>query len=167
MKLPAALSEEEALDEIRSIAKKNKLERSFIGEGFYGTYMPTVILRNVYENPGWYTGYTPYQAEISQGRLEGLLNFQTMICDLTGLPIANSSLLDEATAAAEAYHIAHETCKRKKFFVSQDCHPSHHRRRARARAPAGRRGGRGRRAHGGLLQQGVLGRARAVPQHLR
>ena len=71
MKLPAALSEEEALDEIRSIAKKNKLERSFIGEGFYGTYMPTVILRNVYENPGWYTGYTPYQAEISQGRLEG------------------------------------------------------------------------------------------------
>lgn len=124
MKLPAALSEEEALDEIRAIAKKNKIEKSFIGEGFYGTYLPTVILRNVYENPGWYTGYTPYQAEISQGRLEGLLNFQTMICDLTGLPIANSSLLDEATAAAEAYHIAHETCKRKKFFVSQDCHPS-------------------------------------------
>ena len=125
MKLPTALSEEEALSEIRTIAKKNKIEKSFLGEGFYGTNMPAVIQRCVYENPGWYTGYTPYQAEISQGRLEGLLNFQTMIVDLTGLPIANSSLLDEATAAAEAYHIAHDTVKnKKKFFVSQDCHPS-------------------------------------------
>ena len=125
MKLPQPISEEEALEEMRAIAKKNKIEKSYLGEGYYGTYMPTVIQRNVYENPGWYTGYTPYQAEISQGRLECLLNFQTMISNLTGLPIANSSLLDEATAAAEAYHIAHETCKnRKKFFVSQDCHPS-------------------------------------------
>ena len=125
MKLPEPISEEEALDEIRAIAKKNKIEKSYLGEGYYGTYMPTVIQRNVYENPGWYTGYTPYQAEISQGRLECLLNFQTMVANLTGLPIANSSLLDEATAAAEAFHIAHETCKnRKKFFVSEDCHPS-------------------------------------------
>ena len=125
MQFPVTLSEEEALDEIRSIAQSNKVEKSFLGEGFYGTYMPPVIQRNVYENPGWYSGYTPYQAEISQGRLEGLLNFQTMISNLTGLPIANSSLLDEATAAAEAYHIAHDTCKnKKKFFVSQDCHPS-------------------------------------------
>ena len=125
MKLPEPISEEEALDEIRAIAKKNKIEKSYLGEGYYGTYMPPVIQRNVYENPGWYTGYTPYQAEISQGRLECLLNFQSMISNLTGLPIANSSLLDEATAAAEAFHIAHETCKnRKKFFVSADCHPS-------------------------------------------
>ena len=125
MKFPPTLSEEEALEELRAIAKKNKVDKSYLGEGYYGTYLPTVILRNVYENPGWYTGYTPYQAEISQGRLEGLLNFQTMISNLTGLPIANSSLLDEATAAAEAYHIAHDTCKnKKKFFVSQDCHPS-------------------------------------------
>src|SRR5580765_3935765 len=100
--LPAAISEYEYLNEIRQTAKKNKLFGTYIGMGYYGTITPPVILRNLFENPGWYTQYTPYQAEIAQGRLESLLNFQTVVSDLTGLPLANASLLDEATAAAEA-----------------------------------------------------------------
>ena len=105
LKLDAALSEYQYLNKIKQIASKNKLYRSFIGMGYYNTCVPSVILRNVFENPGWYTSYTPYQAEISQGRLEALLNFQTAVISLTGLPMTNCSLLDEATAAAEAMHV--------------------------------------------------------------
>ncbi|MCB0567881.1 MAG: glycine dehydrogenase (aminomethyl-transferring), partial [Phaeodactylibacter sp.] len=103
--LPEAITEYEYLDELRQTANLNKVYRSYIGMGYSGTITPSVILRNVFQNPGWYTQYTPYQAEISQGRLEALLNFQTMVSDLTGLPIANASLLDEGTAAAEAMHM--------------------------------------------------------------
>ena len=123
--LPAAISEEEALEKIRSIASRNRVFRSFIGQGYYGTLTPKVILRNVLENPAWYTAYTPYQAEISQGRMEALINFQTMVADLTGMEIANASLLDEATAAAEAMTLAKRSAKSRSntFLVAGDCHP--------------------------------------------
>jgi len=123
--LPSAISEHEALMRLRSIAAKNEVFKSFIGMGYYGTRTPHVVLRNVLENPAWYTAYTPYQAEISQGRMEALLNFQTMVCDLTAMEIANASLLDEGTAAAEAMTLAKRSCRSKSnlFFISADCHP--------------------------------------------
>ena len=126
--LGKARGEHELVEELRGIAQKNRVVRSCIGMGYHGTITPPVIQRNILENPGWYTQYTPYQAEISQGRLEALLNFQTMVADLTGLPLANSSLLDEATAAAEAMVMCRHVQERggaakNAFFVSQDCHP--------------------------------------------
>ena len=124
--LPEAVTESALLAHLRSIADKNRVFRSFLGMGYAHTYTPGVILRNILENPGWYTQYTPYQAEIAQGRLEALLNFQTMVIDLTGLDIANASLLDEGTAAAEAMHLAHAMAKdddANTFFVSELCHP--------------------------------------------
>src|SRR5580765_4313509 len=124
LNLPEARSEGEALAELRAIAQKNKIARSFIGAGYYDCITPPVIQRNILENPGWYTAYTPYQAEIAQGRLEALLNFQQMIIDLTALDIANASMLDEATAAAEAMALCHAVVPdRKTFFVADDCHP--------------------------------------------
>ena len=126
LNLPPAVTEEEALRQLKSIARKNKIWRSYIGSGYYGTIVPPVIQRNILENPGWYTQYTPYQAEISQGRLEALINFQTMIVELTGLPVSNASLLDEATAAAEAMMMSYAGRVEdgaKKYFVSRDCHP--------------------------------------------
>jgi len=118
-------SEYKALRKLKNISKKNKVYSSFIGMGYYGTYTPYVILRNILENPGWYTSYTPYQPEVAQGRLEMLLNFQQMIIDFTGMDIANASLLDEGTAAAEAMGLSYRICKSetKKVFVSQNCHP--------------------------------------------
>ena len=125
LQLEEEISEEEALDRLKQIASKNKIYRSFIGQGYYNTFTPKVILRNVFENPGWYTSYTPYQPEISQGRLEALINFQTMVSDLTGLDISNASLLDEATAAAEAMTLAKKVSKSKSenFFVDEQCFP--------------------------------------------
>jgi glycine dehydrogenase len=123
--LPDAITEEEALAKIGAIAGNNQLLRSFIGQGYYGTHTPKVILRNILENPAWYTAYTPYQAEISQGRMEALINFQTMCADLTGMEIANASLLDEATAAAEAMTLAKRSAKARSdtFFVHDAVHP--------------------------------------------
>jgi len=123
--LDAPVPEHEALERLRAIARKNTVKKSFIGMGYYGTYTPPVVLRNVMENPGWYTAYTPYQAEIAQGRLEALLNFQQMVIDLTGLELANASLLDEATAAAEAMTMARRVSKAKsnRFYVDEACFP--------------------------------------------
>jgi glycine dehydrogenase len=137
MDLPAALSEQQALDKLRAIAAQNRVFRSYIGMGYYDTFTPTVILRNVLENPGWYTAYTPYQPEISQGRLEGLLNYQQVVLDLTGMELANASLLDEGTAAAEAMTLCSRVNKNvsvnnsrlkgkarsETFFIADDCHP--------------------------------------------
>src|SRR5216110_4808 len=122
--LPRAKSENEALAELRALASKNKVARNFIGAGYSDTITPPVIQRNILENPGWYTAYTPYQAELAQGRLEALVNFQTMIVDLTKLDIANASMLDEATAAAEAMTLCHASVPdRKTFLVADNCHP--------------------------------------------
>jgi len=123
--LPAPLGEEQALAELARKAAKNQVFRSCLGMGYHDCHTPAVILRNVLENPGWYTQYTPYQAEIAQGRLEALLNFQTLVADLSGLPLANASLLDEATAAAEAMTLCRAVAKpgRDGFFVAEDCHP--------------------------------------------
>ena len=130
MNLPSALSESRLIDHMKEIAKKNKNYRSYIGMGYFNTILPGVIQRNILENPGWYTAYTPYQAEISQGRLEALLNFQTMVLDLTAMELANASLLDEGTAAAEGMAMLFGCRSRLqkrdnivKFFVSDLCYP--------------------------------------------
>jgi len=126
LELPAAKSESDALAELRALASQNRIARNFIGAGYSDTITPPVIQRNILENPGWYTAYTPYQAELAQGRLEALVNFQTMVTDLTALDIANASLLDEATAAAEAMALCHHAAtdrSRNKFFVADNCHP--------------------------------------------
>src|SRR5690554_3279181 len=124
--LPPALSEVEYLKKMKQMASKNKVFKSYIGQGYYDVNTPTVILRNILENPGWYTQYIPYQAEIAQGRLQALLNFQTAVIDLTGMEIANASLLDEATAAAEAMFMQYNLRKNKEantFFVSENIFP--------------------------------------------
>ena len=130
LNLPKALTESRYIEHIKSLARKNKNYRSYIGMGYFNTILPGVIQRNILENPGWYTAYTPYQAEISQGRLEALLNYQTMVCELTAMEIANSSLLDEATAGAEAMIMLYNARSRNqkkegvlKFFVSELCYP--------------------------------------------
>ncbi|HQV00696.1 MAG TPA: aminomethyl-transferring glycine dehydrogenase, partial [Bacteroidia bacterium] len=130
LNLPEAMSEAAYLKFIKGVSMKNKVYRTYIGLGYYNTIVPGVIQRNIFENPGWYTAYTPYQAEISQGRMEALLNYQTMVCDLTGMELANASLLDEATAAAEALHMffasrtkEQEKANANKFFVSDACFP--------------------------------------------
>jgi len=126
LNIPLGISEPETIERLNELANKNSVFQSFIGMGYYGTVVPSVIKRNILENPGWYTQYTPYQAEISQGRLEALLNFQTMVSDLTGLPMANASLLDEGTAAAEAMVMFYNSCTKidsSIFLVSDQCHP--------------------------------------------
>ncbi|MGI2800762.1 aminomethyl-transferring glycine dehydrogenase, partial [Photobacterium damselae] len=125
LQLPKAINEEMLLQQLKHIAQKNIINKSYIGQGYYNTYTPSVILRNILENPGWYTAYTPYQPEISQGRLESLLNYQQMVMDLTGMDLANASLLDESTAAAEAMMLCKRASKNKSsaFFVSNEVHP--------------------------------------------
>src|SRR6266567_7455564 len=123
--LSAAKGEEEALDLLKAMARRNRVVKSYIGQGYYGTHTPPVIRRNVLENPAWYTAYTPYQPEISQGRLEAMLNFQTMVCDLSGMAIANASMLDEATAAAEAMTLCQRagTSGSMSIYVADDVLP--------------------------------------------
>ena len=125
LKISDSLSENDALKKLKSISKQNKIFRNFIGMGYYNSFTPNVILRNILENPGWYTSYTPYQPEVAQGRLEMLLNFQQMIVDFTGMDIANASLLDEGTAAAEAMGLSYRLDKSDSnlVFVSENCHP--------------------------------------------
>src|SRR5690554_5448144 len=126
LELDPPRSEAEALDYLKRLARQNRVFKSYIGQGYHGTHLPAVIQRNVLENPGWYTAYTPYQPEIAQGRLEGLLNYQQMVMDLTGMEMANASMLDEATAAAEAMAMAKRQQRRNasnRFFVSHQCHP--------------------------------------------
>ena len=125
MSIEPGVGEAQALAELKALAQRNQVFKSYIGQGYHGTHTPTVILRNILENPAWYTAYTPYQAEISQGRMEALINFQTLVCDLTGMPVANASMLDEATAAAEAMTLAKRSVKSKSsvFLVAGDCHP--------------------------------------------
>ncbi|MBT6491711.1 MAG: glycine dehydrogenase (aminomethyl-transferring), partial [Deltaproteobacteria bacterium] len=126
LNIGAGLSEREVMARLRSMADKNKVMKSYIGLGYYDCVVPPVIQRNILENPGWYTQYTPYQAEIAQGRLEALFNFQTLVCELSGMEIANSSLLDESTAAAEAMTLClrvNRKNKSKRFVVSNSCHP--------------------------------------------
>ncbi|NDH37412.1 MAG: glycine dehydrogenase (aminomethyl-transferring), partial [Acidimicrobiia bacterium] len=125
--LPGAVSETEVLQLLGNIAARNTVRRAMIGTGYYGTITPPVVLRNVLENPAWYTAYTPYQPEISQGRLEALLNFQTLVLELTGLGLANASLLDESTALAEAVTMAHRGAKSESNTVAvhDDIHPQH------------------------------------------
>ena len=142
----ASMGEHEALAALRAIARKNRIYKSYLGYGYHGTLTPPVIQRNILENPGWYTAYTPYQAEIAQGRLEALLNFQTMVIDLTGLEIANASLLDEGTAAAEAMSWRYQvkgSPERNVFFVDARVSSADDRRGAHPRrGPRHRRGGR-------------------------
>jgi len=138
--LPPPATEAEVIAELRALAARNRSDiKSLIGLGYYGTHTPPVIQRNVFENPGWYTAYTPYQAEIAQGRLEALVNFQTMVCDLAGLPVANASLLDEGTALAEAMHLAHAATREKSrlLIAADDLHPQSKAVLATRAAPAG------------------------------
>ncbi len=156
MDLPPAADEVAVLAELRGLAGQNECKRSLIGQGYYGTHVPPVIGRNILENPGWYTAYTPYQAEIAQGRLEALLNFQTMVCDLTSMPIANASLLDEATATAEAMTMARGVGPA----------PADPRRAGDPRGAARRPDhGRGAGRRGGDRRRQALRRRAAIPRH--
>ena len=125
LELPGSRTETDVLDQLRTMAERNQVAKSMIGMGYHNVFLPGVIQRNLLENPGWYTAYTPYQPEVSQGRLEALLNFQQMIIDLTGMEVANASLLDEATAAAEAMTFCKRVSRSKsmRFFAADDCHP--------------------------------------------
>ena len=165
------LGEHELIEELKNLAADNQVLRSFIGQGYYDTITPPVILRNVLENPGWYTQYTPYQAEISQGRLEALVNFQTMIEDLTGLPMANASLLDEATAAAEAMKMCFEHGRRASapaFWVDAATHPQTIAvMRTRAEPLGIELRGRHARARFARARRRRRGRAAVVPDHRR